>query len=127
MKTVFVYGSLKQGFGNHRHLEGQELLGTGTLKGFDMFSLGPFPAIQPGQGNVNGELYRVDEDAFRCLDRLEGHPVMYCREPSIINDSNGEKVEAWVYVYQGMVSPDEQVGEDWTHEHLQRSAHAIRC
>lgn len=120
MKTVFVYGSLKKGFGNHRFLSDQEMLGKGYVEGFEMYSLGRFPGIKEGQGRVVGELYRVDEDTFRALDRLEGHPVMYQRQLNLVTTDEGDKVEAWVYVYQGNPSDDELVGEEWKHEHLSK-------
>lgn len=127
MKKVMVYGSLKKGFGNHGLLRDATYVGEVAIDGFDMFSLGPFPAIQEGEGHVEGELYEVDTRTLASLDRLEGHPVMYERTDIIATHlGTEEKVECYVYVYQGMCSKDEQIGERWTHEHLQRQAHTLR-
>ena len=89
-----------------------------------MYSLGRFPGIKEGQGRVLGELYRVDEDTFRALDRLEGHPVMYERQLNLITTDAGDKVEAWVYVYQGRTTDNESIGEVWSHEHLRKQTYA---
>jgi gamma-glutamylcyclotransferase (GGCT)/AIG2-like uncharacterized protein YtfP len=120
MKTVFVYGSLKKGFANHPYVSDQNLISTGVLYGFDMFNLGRFPALKEGQGKVTGEVYEVDEATFALLDRLEGHPTMYKRQENLVHLPYGDSLEAWVYIYQGTVSSQEQVGEEWKHEHLRK-------
>lgn len=91
MRKVLVYGSLKRGFGNHRVMEaaGGKHIGAHTLSGFDMYSLGGFPAIVRGEGRVECEVYSVD--SLEPLDRLEGHPTFYKRE--VVDDM-------YVYIYQ---------------------------
>ena len=93
---VFVYGSLKKGYGNHDyHLDKSEFLGKSeTLPQYSLFSLGSFPGvIKGGITPVQGELYAVDEEGLQRLDRLEGHPTFYKRE--VIETSEGE---AWIYL-----------------------------
>lgn len=93
---VFVYGSLKQGFGNHEyHLGQSRMLGKAeTLPQYSLFSLGAYPGvIKGGVTAVQGELYEVNDDELRNLDRLEGHPSYYQRE--VIETSEGE---AWIYL-----------------------------
>jgi gamma-glutamylcyclotransferase (GGCT)/AIG2-like uncharacterized protein YtfP len=71
---IGVYGTLKKGHGNHRLLEGQELVGNITLEGFVMHSLGGFPAIVEGEGSVVAEVYQVEDgEVLRRLDSLEGY------------------------------------------------------
>jgi len=83
---MFVYGSLMEGFGNHRLLErgGAELVGVAeTVKRWGFISLGAFPGIVDvhgkGSTKVVGELYMVNERTRAALDSLEGHPEFYKR------------------------------------------------
>lgn len=108
---IFVYGTLKQGWGNHRCIEGQEYLGHGqTLyPNYQMYSLGGFPGVVAGNKQITGELYAVDDEAFARCDRLEGHPTFYKRQqiPVVIgyvDDGGAEHMSAWMYIYQGQVS-----------------------
>lgn len=75
--TVFVYGTLKKGFGNHNYLLGHlEPLAEDKLAGHKMYSLGGFPAIVESDNEedvVYGELYEVNPAELRRLDGLEGY------------------------------------------------------
>ena len=78
--TVFVYGTLLRGRSNHRgYLRGCPCIGCGILEGFDMYNVGSFPAIVPGEGRVRGELYRVNRRTLERLDMLEGNGSLYVR------------------------------------------------
>ena len=81
MQLVAVYGSLKQGFGNHRFLVGSNYIGdTLTEARYTMYSLGGFPAVVPiGDTSIMIEVYDVDDETLRRLDMLEGHPDFYHR------------------------------------------------
>jgi len=80
---VFVYGTLKRGYGNNRLLQeiGAVFLGmtTTATPTFDLVTLGPFPGLSEGKYLVSGELYRIEDAGLAMLDRLEGHPTFYCR------------------------------------------------
>ena len=104
-KKVFVYGSLKQGFGNHRLLESATFLGLDTTPpDYTMYSLGGFPGIIPkGNTPIQGEVYEVDQDQFERLDMLEGYPSFYNRK--LIDTAHGD---AWIYYLNG------DDGEDFT-------------
>lgn len=95
---VFVYGSLKRGFGNHGLLQqdGADFVREAkTRPGFTMYSLGGFPGIiRTGEGVISGEVFSVNERVLRHLDRLEGHPSFYRREDIILED--GEEVMGYV-------------------------------
>ena len=80
---VFVYGTLLAGEPNHRLLAGAELIGEfETEPRFDLISMGVFPAmVVGGETAVKGEVYEVDEQTLAMLDRLEGHPRFYRRQP----------------------------------------------
>jgi gamma-glutamylcyclotransferase (GGCT)/AIG2-like uncharacterized protein YtfP len=94
---VFVYGSLKRGFGNHDFMEGCKfVVATTTLgKCYRMISLGAFPAIisEKSGWDIAGELYRVDDLTLDFLDTLEGNGMFYQREQAELASGH----TAWVY------------------------------
>ncbi len=78
---IFIYGSLRQGFGNHRWLssyigKGAEFLGLSkTTPEHTLVSLGAYPALIPfvGETSIVGEVYRVtSDDVMVSLNTLEG-------------------------------------------------------
>lgn len=92
---VFVYGTLRQGHGNHRLLEHEKFLKKDTLSGFSMHSLGAFPAIRPNPAyKVIGEIYEISEATLRNLDYLEGVDHGFYKRLSITTDSG---LSAFVY------------------------------
>ena len=95
MHTVFVYGSLRKTFGNHRLIQESKYLGEHTTEPeYTMISYGGFPAvIKTGDTPIKGEVYEVDEPTFRSLDRLEGFPHFYDRQK--IKTPYG-----WAWIYQ---------------------------
>ena len=93
MQIVAVYGSLRKGFGNHGFLKNQSFKGTDIVPNYKMYSLGAFPGIVPDDGgSIFAEIYEVDEETFKALDRLEGHPNFYCRRQ--VSTVYGP---AWIY------------------------------
>lgn len=95
---VFVYGTLKKGYGNHGTLGESKFLRNCSAFGI-LLQLGGFPGFLPVSTGmpVEGELYEVpDKATLDRLDRLEGHPSHYTREK--INLIGGEMV--WTYVYR---------------------------
>lgn len=95
MHKVFVYGSLKKGFGNHGVIRNGEFVGEGVTANpaWNMFSMGGFPGVVRGDKRLSGEVYIVDEEGLRHLDQLEGNGHFYTRE--IVPTSEGD---AWMYV-----------------------------
>ena len=93
---VAVYGSLKQGLGNHRLLEHSSASFLGkhqTKPEYTMLHLGGFPGlVKAGETPIQCELYSVDEDTMQRLDLLEGYPRFYDREQ--IETEHGD---AWIY------------------------------
>lgn len=107
---VFVYGSLKRGFGNHsiiRH-SGGIFLGQGRTaeKKFDMLSMSAFPACYiGGEYHIAGELYAVDNRCLGSLDMLEGNGHFYTRKEVMVEITERDglgtasfKVPAWMYL-----------------------------
>jgi gamma-glutamylcyclotransferase len=55
--------------------------------------------IRPAPGKaVLGVLYRINESAFRNLDRFEGAPEHYRRIEVTVRDGNGEMITAQAYI-----------------------------
>jgi len=114
MHTMFVYGTLKRGYGNNERC----LIGAGFLSkaisvesNYIMQEIG-FPIIwqefgprseKAPTGQVTGELFTVTDKQLAACDRLEGHPRMYKREQRefLCTDRPGGTVTAWVYLWQG--------------------------
>ena len=82
MRNIFVYGTLKKGYHNHRLLEGCELISDNFIvSGFKLFESGiPFMKRSNNSDMVLGEVYSVDDKTLSRLDSLEGHPNWYRRE-----------------------------------------------
>ncbi len=100
---VFVYGSLKRGFQNYYglldgHIGTSEFLFEGKTKG-EMYDLGAFPAVNVnGEGEVHGEVFKVDRRVLRALDRLEGYPSFYNRSKvKVESKEDDRKVKAFIY------------------------------
>lgn len=93
---VFVYGTLKKGFHNHRCLNNSKQIGEGWLYGFEMWrNFVPYvKRSENKESKVFGEIYEVSIDTLiNSLDILEGHPYFYKRE-FIEDQLNG----VWVYL-----------------------------
>lgn len=83
-KLLFVYGSLRQGLGNHHFLRDENVSYLGnfvTEPEWTMYSLGGFPAlVDEGTTAITGELYAVPEAVYASIERLEGYPTFYQRK-----------------------------------------------
>ena len=99
MHLVAVYGTLKKGFGNHRLLAQSRFVGEAlTEPNFTLLHLGGFPGIvRSGDTAVSCEVYEVDDITLARLDRLEGHPTFYERQPlTVAIDGVDMPVEGYV-------------------------------
>lgn len=101
---VFVYGTLKRGWGNHRILEVPDAVFMGNAmtkeKYFNMVSLKNFPAVtRGGDCSIIGELYRVKKPVLDQMDVLEGHPSFYERSiiPVYLEHNTNTEHYAWCY------------------------------
>ena len=93
---VFVYGTLLWKEPNHRLLASSRLVRQAkTTPEFELLDLGSFPGmVSGGSTSVEGEVYEVDQETLRKLDRLEGHPRFYKRQKIRLDD--GKVVEAYL-------------------------------
>ena len=112
---VFVYGSLKNGKGNHRLLANSKYLGRCYIEGKQrLLSLGGFPGLVKDDSlpmnRIVGEVYQINDETLQALDWLEGHPRFYKREKVATPFKN-----AWAYYlpaeYLGKGYPD--AGSCW--------------
>lgn len=78
---LFVYGTLKKGFGNHHWLgPNSKFIEDSLISGFTMHDLSAYPAVKMGgHANVYGEFYEVPDNVIPYLDALEGHPDLFQR------------------------------------------------
>jgi gamma-glutamylaminecyclotransferase len=117
MTHVFVYGTLKHGFGNHRALlRDATFVGKGTtILPFVMRSNGGFPVVLRHRAdetglahNISGEIYEVDDTVLRQLDGLEGHPNWYEREEVAVDVADtGVQQSCWMYIGTHFRQPHE--------------------
>ena len=70
MHLIAVYGSLKESCYNSSFFDMGPCLLVDHVKG-DLFSLGAYPALTPGEDTVEVEIYRVDPATFRSIDGME--------------------------------------------------------
>lgn len=97
---VFVYGTLKSGYGNNRSLlSNATLVGDATTTDgcYGLYAISDsdaFPIMTEGEGDVRGEVWFVTDEELEDLDRLEGHPSFYTRVK--VNTTLGE---CWGYFY----------------------------
>jgi gamma-glutamylaminecyclotransferase len=108
MTTIFVYGTLKRGYCNWQRLlrERATFLGEAVslAKDFHMVGSG-FPIMWEGPDGsyVKGELFELPDDVLEQVDRLEGHPRWYLRQPrKFFNRDTGRVVTAEVYLQNGL-------------------------
>lgn len=98
MKKIAVYGSLRKGRGNHRLIEHSNQLSQEVVSiPFRMVSLGGFPGLLPDEqdNDIVIEVYEVDDQTYKNVERLEGYPRFYQRTD--IQTSQGE---AGIYILE---------------------------
>lgn len=96
---VFVYGTLRPGFGNHRLIEDAKHVNTVSVAlPFKMYSLGAFPVLinisneTTDKYYITGDIFKVNDQQLKAMDQLEGHPHFYVRA---VFDVAG--IPCWIY------------------------------
>jgi gamma-glutamylcyclotransferase (GGCT)/AIG2-like uncharacterized protein YtfP len=102
---LFVYGSLLRGMSLFSHMQGSTFLGPAFTYA-DMFFLGFYPGIIPGDQVVYGELYEVPLELLPEIDKVEDYieidseSSLYLRRPiAAYRFCDGQKVDASAYYY----------------------------
>lgn len=105
-KLLFVYGTLKRGYGNNRLLTNSEFVGEAvTTEKHALYRNGiPYLKTQERVSKVYGEVYRVKEGPeLNRIDSLEGHPNWYRRTPIEV-EVNDQTLQVETYAYLPDVS-----------------------
>tara|TARA_R110002167_G_scaffold7683_12_gene36198 strand:- start:2012 stop:2368 length:357 start_codon:yes stop_codon:yes gene_type:complete len=99
MEIVFVYGTLRQGYNNHKLLLNCEFIDAGrTVNNYAMYANGiPYVSDNEQVSQIYGELYLVNQRILFNLDMLEGHPSWYKRKKIAIETFEGKVYNAWLY------------------------------
>ena len=122
MTRIFVYGTLRQGFGNYeRFLTDSKFVGNAqTVNNYTMFKSG-IPFVNPNIASypIVGEVYDVTDEVLARLDRLEGHPDWYYRKviPVVILDT-AEETRAAIYFNNYQEKQMLAVGDFKTNEYV---------
>ena len=95
---IIVYGSLRRKQGNSHWMTNAQWLGDHQIPGYELYNIGFYPGVVPGEGAVYGEVYRIDAITLGELDALRTSGGEYKRQ--LIQTPYGS---AWLYVYQRSV------------------------
>src|SRR3546814_1653427 len=75
---IFVYGTLKRGWGNNAIIHDQKYIGVGTTSpDFEMFSLGGYPGVIEGDKRISGEL-RSEEHTSELQSLMRISYAVFC-------------------------------------------------
>ncbi|PAW67542.1 MAG: hypothetical protein B9S34_05065 [Opitutia bacterium Tous-C1TDCM] len=115
---LFVYGTLKRGCCNHRHLAGQRFVGPArTVPGFTLYDLGGYPGLAPAPEDttgVAGEIWAVDAAALARLDAFEGvHEGLYRRDRIALSLPAAAPAADAYFPTVGLLGR-RHVGSEWT-------------
>jgi len=102
VRRIFVYGTLRKGFGLNPYMNAFKYLGVGKLNGYDMYSNGSYPMIVRGSSEIVGEVYEIKNgiNEINILDKIE---CAYNRTLVRVKLNNA-LTDAEAYVYKGAVN-----------------------
>lgn len=116
MELLFVYGTLMRGFWNNDLIKSSKFIGKAKTneKGWLYINTIPFLNFMEDGEYISGELYQVDEKTLDMIDDLEGHPVFYKREKTMVTlEYNNMIYEAWIYVWPEEIKDLEEKQSDY--------------
>ncbi|AKB23476.1 hypothetical protein MSMTP_0007 [Methanosarcina sp. MTP4] len=114
-----LYGSLREGLYNSRRfdLSGRsEFLGTARIKGYALYSLGPYPAVYPSEGDsVLAEVRKFSGkqqlEIAKSIDYMELFGGYHREYVSL--EIGGQKLRAIIYVYDDKTGTEKVESGDW--------------
>jgi gamma-glutamylaminecyclotransferase len=117
---LFFYGTLLSGERHHEQLRGAPLVAAPrTEPRYTLVDLGRYPALlEGGTTSVAGEVYEVDEELLRALDRFEGVPTLYRR--AALHLIGGDVAEGYLLAAPRPARADVIASGDWR-EHRRRA------
>lgn len=101
-KTIIIYGSLRKGFYNHarKMTRGCRFIGSCKLKGWKLYSLGSYPAINPSPTKkdiVVAEVYKVPEEVFTEIDYMEKSAGYKSKKEEVIVNNKVKRGVVWFH------------------------------
>lgn len=105
-EMVGVYGTLRAGGSNHFRMRGAEWIGTAKISG-SLYRIDWYPGmVLGGDGEVRGEIYRVDARVLAELDDFEGVSAdeeggEYRRVRTPARLADGSLLKVWVWEWLG--------------------------
>ena len=116
-ERIFVYGTLKRGGCNFRHLAGQDFISEArTEPRYHLVNLGGYPgmfAVDADGRSIQGEVWDVDEKCRAALDRLEdvaGGEYAFVRI-SLLAPFDAEAIHGYLHLRATKGFPD--AGTNW--------------
>lgn len=108
---LFVYGTLMSGLSAHVFLIDSEFVSHGILYGAKLLHLEEgYPGVVESEGEVFGEVYRVDDLTLAAIDLFEDFNELFPEKSFYIRRQKPVKliqfndfVDAWVYILNPLV------------------------
>lgn len=108
MHNIITYGSLRKGEYNFNSFPSAKHIKTTTIKGWDLYSLGPYPGVKPGEGTLTVDVIQVNNKDYEYIRNMElgaGYDEI---------DIKVEDVEGKFYPFNGIVNQENLVENgDW--------------
>lgn len=114
---LFVYGTLKAGYGLHRIIEDAHYIGeVKTAEQYTLATNGWYPMLMAIEDtpktNIKGELYVIDRAMLDRCDVAEGQGTLFKREIIDVIDEEGNEHGAWAYFYLNSRSDMKHFGHE---------------
>lgn len=92
---VFVYGSLKKDYYNHKYIQNCRFISNNTICGYNMKydKSNKYPFLFKGNYCIKGQVYEIDNNILNILDELEQNNIVYKREEIVIDN-----FKTWIYL-----------------------------
>lgn len=116
---VFVYGSLKRGFPLHHWLAEAEFVADARTRPiYFLVDCGDYPGLRHAAGqqhelSIVGEIFRVDPEALRVLDEVEGVSEGLYRRELIQLKGTYEHQRVWAWFYLSERFDQRVIGDQW--------------